>query len=88
VIYAHSKKDCKPEEEKQTRQTVEGWPVHSFQGLKKEMATRCKNRCRVGQGKNTASFNTFTEPTEFQKHVLELIESWKDADATVTECTQ
>jgi transposase len=73
---------------KQTRKTVEGWPVHSFQSLMKEMATRCKNRCRVGQGKNAASFTTVTEPTGFQKHVLELIERWKDSDATVVECAQ
>ena len=73
---------------KQTGQTVEGWPVHSFQSLMKEMATRCKNRCRVGQGKNAAIFNTFTEPTEFQKHVFELVEKWRGSDAAVTECAQ
>ena len=73
---------------KQTGQTAEGWPVHSYQSLMKEMATRCKNRCRVGKGKNAASFNTFTEPTPFQQHVFELIEHWKDSDATVAECAQ
>ena len=73
---------------KQTGQTVEGWPVHSFQSLMKEMATRCKNRCRAGQGKNAVIFNNFTEPTQFQKHIFELVEGWKDSDTTVTECAQ
>ncbi len=76
------------QKKKQTRQTAQGWPVHSLQSLMKEMATRCKNLCRVGEGKNAASFTTFTEPTAFQKHVFELIEQWKDSDASVTECAQ
>lgn len=85
---AKAQSSTSAQRKKQTRQTAEGWQVHSFQSLMKEMATRCKNRCRVGQGKNAVSFTTFTEPTQFQKHVLELIEHWENSDANRGKCTQ
>ena len=58
---------------KQNRQTTDGWPVHNFQSLIEELATRCKNTCRAGQGKQAIRFTTFTEPTNFQRHVLGLL---------------
>jgi len=59
--------------EKRTKQTQDGWPVHSLQTLMDALATRCKNICRVGQGKNAARFTTFTEPTDFQRHIFDLL---------------
>ncbi len=58
---------------KQTKQTPDGWPVHSFQTLMNELTTRCKNTCRIGQGKDAARFTTLTEPTDFQRHVFSLL---------------
>jgi hypothetical protein len=58
---------------KRTRHTPDGWPVHSLQTLMDELATRCKNRCRVGQGKKAARFTTLTEHTDFQHHVFGLL---------------
>lgn len=58
---------------KRTKQTSDGWPVHSFQSLVDELATRCKNTCRVGQGKDVGRFTTLTEPTDFQRHVFALL---------------
>jgi len=58
---------------KQTRQTGDGWPVHSFQSLMEELATRCKNTFRAGQGKDAARFTVLTEPTDFHRHVFGLI---------------
>jgi transposase len=58
---------------KRTKQTPDGWPVHSFQSLMDELATRCRNTCRVGQGKDAARFTTFTEPTDFQRHLFGLL---------------
>ena len=58
---------------KRTRHTQDGWPVHSLQTLLNELATRCKNTCRAGQGKNAARFTTLTEPTDFQRHVFGLL---------------
>jgi transposase len=61
------------QQKKRTKHTPEGWPVHSFQSLMDELATRCQNTCRAGQGKDAARFTTFTEPTDFQRHVLDLL---------------
>lgn len=58
---------------KLSRQSDDGWPLHSFHTLLAEMATRCKNTCRTGQGKTRLHFEQVTEPTPFQKHVMELL---------------
>jgi transposase len=61
------------QQKKRTKHTRDGWPVHSLQTLMEDLATRCKNLCRVGQGKDAARFTTVTEPTEFQRHVFGLL---------------
>jgi len=58
---------------KRNKHTADGWPVHSLQSHMNELATRCKNTCRAGQGKNVARFTTLTEPTDFQRHVFGLL---------------
>lgn len=59
---------------KRHKQTVEGWPIHSYHSLIREMATRCKNTCRIGEGKLTGCVELLTELTPFQKHVFDLLE--------------
>jgi len=61
------------QQKKKTKKTQDGWPVHSDQTLLNELATRCKNTCRVGEGKNVARFTQLTEPTTFQRHVFALL---------------
>ena len=61
------------QKKKKTKKTHDGWPVHSYQTLLNELATRCKNTCRVGEDKNLARFTQLTEPTAFQRHVLGLL---------------
>ncbi len=58
---------------KRTRRTADGWPVHSLQSLLSDLATRCKNTCRAGEGKTAVRFNQLTEPTHFQAHVFDLL---------------
>jgi len=60
-------------EKKQKRTTEDGWPVHSLHTLLTEMAMRCKNTCRIGQGGKATRLEQLTEPTPFQAHVLELL---------------
>jgi transposase len=53
-------------------ETEEGWPVHSFQGLLRNLATLCKNRVQpkiVGAG----AFTKLTSPTPFQQHAFNLL---------------
>jgi len=60
-------------EKKQEQGTPEGWPVHSFATLLETLATRTRNTCRVGEGKDAVRFDTYTEPSPFQEHVFELL---------------
>ena len=66
---------------KQTRETAEGLPVHSFRTLLAELATRCRSTCRMeaalpdGRPDRTDStFEILTEPTPVQARALELLE--------------
>ncbi|HUW61054.1 MAG TPA: IS1634 family transposase [Candidatus Bathyarchaeia archaeon] len=61
------------QQKKRTKQTSGGRPVHSLQTLMDELATRCKNTCRVGEDKTSAQFTTVTELTPFQRHVFGLL---------------
>ena len=58
---------------KGVKKTDDGWPVHSFQTLFAELATRCKNTCRTGEGKTLIRFKQATEATPFQAHVSSLL---------------
>ncbi|MDR2706189.1 MAG: hypothetical protein LBC02_10455, partial [Planctomycetaceae bacterium] len=43
--------------------------VESFQTLLSQLATICKNECRI-ENKKDISFNTFTSPNAFQEELL------------------
>ena len=59
-------------DKKKSKMTEDGWPVHSWQTLLAQMATRTQNQCRAGEGKNTIQFELLAEPTPFQRHVFGL----------------
>lgn len=61
-------------EKKRTKKTADGWPVHSLHTLLNELATRCKNTCRTGEGKTQLRFELLTEATPFQTHIFGLLE--------------
>ncbi|NCC50184.1 MAG: IS1634 family transposase [Spartobacteria bacterium] len=61
-------------DKKLTKTTPQGWPVHSWDTLLTQLATRCRNTCRTGSGKTTIRFDQLTELTPFQAHVFELLE--------------
>ena len=58
---------------KHSKTSEAGYPVHSFDSLLAMLATRCKNVCRAGEGKDTIRFTTVTESTDFQRHVFSLL---------------
>jgi len=58
---------------KRTKKTPDGWPLHSLGTLLTELATRCKNTCRAGEGKTAIRFDQLTELTPFQMHVFGLL---------------
>lgn len=54
------------------KKTEEGWSVHSFQGLLRNLATLCKNRVQpkiAGAG----AFTKLTSPTPFQQRAFDLL---------------
>ena len=65
---------------KTTLRTTEDLAVHSFRTLLKELATRCRNTCRLqaatpaeGPAETAVSFDRLTEPTALQGRALELL---------------
>jgi transposase len=60
-------------EKKRTKKNGDGWPVHSLRTLIADLATRCKNTCRTGEGKAAVRFDRTTELTPFQAHVFDLL---------------
>jgi len=58
---------------KQSLKSSQGWPVHSLKTLWAELATRCKNDIKMGEGKTEVHFTQLTEPSAFQCHVFELL---------------
>lgn len=54
-----------------TRRTTDGFPVHSFQTLLKDLATLTRNRVRIAGG---ASFEQLARPTPLQQRAFELLE--------------
>jgi len=58
---------------KTTRLTADGFPVHSFDTLLADLATRCRNLCRTKLPKHPYTFTQTTQPTPLQRRALELL---------------
>lgn len=56
-----------------TRRTASGHPVQSFHDLLKGMATITRNRIRIAE--YGTEYNKLTSPTEYQRHVLGLLDA-------------
>jgi hypothetical protein len=58
---------------KQSKHTPEGFTVHSFHSLLRDLATQCKNTCRLGEGNTATHFTRLTELTPLQKQAFILL---------------
>jgi transposase len=58
---------------KMDRVTADGFPVHSFDTLLRELATRCRNTCRIPSEASGATFQQLTEATPLQARALQLL---------------
>ena len=58
---------------KVVRFTPDGLAIQSFQTLLSELATRCRNRCRMKSDPCAPTFYQLTEPTSLQKRVFQLL---------------
>lgn len=63
-----AQRSMKAERKARTQQTQEGWPVHSFATLLRDLATCCKNRVRIGE----TTFDRITTPTPLQQRAFDL----------------
>ncbi len=59
---------------KATRRTEDGLPLHSFETLIAELATRCRNTCRIDSDPSAPSVPQLTQPTETQRRARNLID--------------
>ncbi|MEN6401055.1 MAG: IS1634 family transposase [Armatimonadia bacterium] len=58
---------------KMARVTADGFPVHSFETLLRELATRCRNTCRIPAESSGATFQQLTQPTPLQARAFQLL---------------
>jgi transposase/predicted transcriptional regulator len=58
---------------KTTRVTPDDLPIHSFETLLAELATRTRNRCRVHSDPSSPVFYQLTEPNPVHKRALQLL---------------
>jgi len=56
------------------KRTKDGWPVHSFQTLLKDLGTLARNFVRVPGTESGELISLTTNSTDFQQHVFELAE--------------
>jgi transposase len=60
-------------QKKKTRTTPDGMPLHSFDTLLADLATRVRDRCRLRNDPNGASFLKVTRMTPLQQHAMTLL---------------
>jgi len=53
----------------------DGRPLHSFTSLMNDLATRCRNRCRLTLQPSVPTFDQLTQPTPLQHRALQLLET-------------
>ena len=58
------------------RRSDDGEPLHSLGTLLADLATRCRNTCRVAADPDATAFTLVTQPTATQRRAAELIETF------------
>ena len=71
---AAAKPSASAKKKKALRVTTEGLPIHSFETLLAELATRCRNRCRIKSDPKSPTVSHLTEPTPLQQRAFELLQ--------------
>jgi transposase len=64
---APAKPSASAKRKKAVRVTEDGLPVHSFSTLMVELATRCRNRCRLKADPQSPSFTRILTPPPFRR---------------------
>lgn len=69
-VVAPARRSRKAERKAATKRTEEGFPVHSFQSLLKDLGTITRNKVMVAE----ECFEQVTSPTQFQQRALDLLQ--------------
>jgi len=64
---------------KNRRTTDDGLPVHSFETLLAELATRCRHQCRLKSDPHSPAIEQLTESNLLQRRALELVRTFPAA---------
>lgn len=70
---APARQSASARKKKTTGLTPDGFPVHSFETLLKELATRSRHRCRIQSDPSFPTFRQLTEPTPLQVRAMQLL---------------
>lgn len=70
---AQAKPSSSAKRKKKTLKTKDGFPVHSFDTLLKELGTLCRNRCKIKSDKGSPAFYQNTQPSTLQRRAFELL---------------
>jgi len=68
-----AKPSLSAKQKKRQKLTQEGFVVQSFDTLLEELATRCRNHCRIQSDVNGPGFDQLTELSPLQKRALQLL---------------
>jgi transposase len=71
---APAKPSASAKKKKSLRVSTDGLPIHSFETLLAELATRCRNRCRIKSDPKSPTVSYLTEPTPLQQRAFELLQ--------------
>ena len=72
-IVSKAPRSTAAKQKERTRRTADGFPVQSFQGLLKDLATLCKNRV-CWESSPDAQFEQLTMPTDLQRRAFDLLD--------------
>jgi len=70
---APAKPSAAAQQKRRTRQTEDGFPIHSFSTLLEALGTRCRNTCHTNSGGPASSFQMLTQATPLQARAFQLL---------------
>jgi len=74
-VVAPAQRSARAQRKASSQQTDDGWPVHSFQSLLKDLGTLCRNRVtpKAAPGGGGPVFDLLTTPTPLQQRAFDLL---------------
>ncbi len=71
---AQATPSARAQAKKQSKRSLDGFPLRHFNGLLSMLSTLCANTCRVGDGKHATHFQRPTDATPHQREAFRLLQ--------------